>query len=44
MIDRFLEPSVAAIRLSVSTSTIQRMFRAGILQGIRTGPAIPDLR
>lgn len=44
MIDKLIEPQVAAHRLSVSVSTIHRMFNRGLLSGIRTGPTLKLIR
>ena len=44
MEEKLLSVSRVAQRLLLDESTIRRMFHKGILQGIKTGPALKTIR
>ena len=42
--ETLLEVHQVAARLSLDPSTVRKMFRAKLLKGIRTGPALRSIR
>jgi excisionase family DNA binding protein len=42
--EKLLEVAIVAKRLSLHSETVRRMFKAGVLAGMRTGPSLSRIR